>query len=269
MRIFLILSVTIASLLSGCHRSDVFYSDDTKVIGHGGMGITHDFPLNTFEAIAFALHKGTDGVEIDVQMTEDSVLIAYHHKMLEETMDEDGAIHNQIWKKIRNAEYSELLYSEYGLVSLDDIFRNLVEFKDKRYFFDLKMFSPDTSDLYYAKFTRQVFQIIDGYGLEHVTLEVKNLRLAKYIQEIRPNQSIFIYQDFDTALDLCIENDFQGITIDIDQISLAHVELAHVNGIKVACINTHSKDRNDMAFKIGVDYNQTDMVNYVMRQKRR
>lgn len=258
--------LTLAIASTGCSKTNTIYSDATKVIGHGGMGIVHDYPMNTFEAIAFALNKGTDGVEIDVQMTADSVLVAYHHERLEEDMKIKGSIFEKSWSKIRNEVYKELIFSDYGLVSLDDIFTHIPEYKDRIFFFDIKTFTSDTTGAYEERLVRQLITVIDKYELTNTIVEVKSEHTGLLFKRQLPEQVVFLYKNFEEAIDSCVKYDFQGITRDIDQLSLDKVERAHSKGLKIACINTHSKQRNDNAFQIGVDYNQTDMVNYVLRK---
>lgn len=254
----------IALLLFSCQKEDLA-GNHTKVIGHGGMGITHDYPLNSFEGIALALNKGAEGVEIDVQMTKDSVLIAYHHEVLEDEMKTSGSVHNKNWSDIRNEEYTELLYAEYGLVSLNDLFRNLQQFGSKTFFFDMKTFSPDTSAQYRNLLVRRLLSIIDHYELTNTVVEVKSGELAQTIKALKPEQRVFAYTDFERAMELCIRYELDGITMDIDQWNKHKVEVAHINGLKTASLNTHSKSRNDLALELGIDYNQTDMVNYALR----
>ena len=72
-------------LFSSCQK-EIFdinnLNGDILVIGHGGMGVSHSYPINTFESIMHCINLGTDGTEIDVQMTKDGVLVAFHDKEL-------------------------------------------------------------------------------------------------------------------------------------------------------------------------------------------
>ncbi|MEM6965736.1 MAG: hypothetical protein AAF573_13290, partial [Bacteroidota bacterium] len=67
MRLFLI---TILLLLSSCTRNNIDLSqienlnnNQITALGHAGMGIASQFPINTFESIKSALSLGADGVE--------------------------------------------------------------------------------------------------------------------------------------------------------------------------------------------------------------
>ena len=63
---------------------------DILVMGHGGMGVSHAYPMNTFESIMHCINLGVDGTEIDVQMTKDGVLVAYHDKELSNKTNKCG-----------------------------------------------------------------------------------------------------------------------------------------------------------------------------------
>ena len=242
------------------------YTDETKVIGHGGMGITHDFPLNSFESIALCLHKGADGVEMDVQMTKDSVLVAYHDRYLESSLDASGSIYDMNWEQAKSLEYDKLLYTEYKLVRLEDIFQNLPEFRDKTFFFDMKTFSPDTTGEHLQTMLRQTVRLIDKYKLSQPVIEVKSEALGKAVKQLNPSLRVFIYKNFDDGFRISQSNNFEGITIDVDLLTQDQVNKADSVGLEIAVLNTHSRERNDLAHTLEVAYNQTDMVSYVMRQ---
>lgn len=259
------LYIVITFLLLSCEKGDFAHLDHIKVIGHGGMGISHDFPLNTYESIFLALNRGVDGVEIDVQMTRDSILVAYHHKQLEHSTEMEGQVHQKTWQELSNAEYHDLLYAEYRLVNLDIIFEDIGKWKDKTYFFDVKDFSEDTTRVYFNKLTNAIFKVIDFYQLTDVIIEAKSVEFAKFIKEKRPTQKVFLYGPFDQALELGKQGVVEGVTRPIDEISAEEVSLAHSFNMEVATLNTHSKNRNKEALNKNIDYNQTDMVNYLLR----
>ena len=268
MRFYSAISALVLGMaLVGC-KVDLQPDAKTKIIGHGGMGITHDYPLNSVEGIAYALHRGADGVEMDVQMTKDSVLVAYHHARLEYTMKGSGQIHDKNWDEVRNEQYRELLYSGYGVVSVEDILKYLPEFVDRYFFFDVKSFSPDTTGVYQAIQARQLVKLINQYNLSNTVVEIKSIDEGLRYKELSAEQPVFLYNNDPNLLDTCVVYGFQGIVRDIDQLNATVVNRADSLALKVTCINTHSTDRNDEAHTIGVHYNQTDMVNYALRTYR-
>lgn len=85
------------------------------------MGVGFDYPIDTWESIEPVLRIGADGTEMDVQMTRDSVLEAYHNSYLSESNACNGTINDNLWADIE---------------SQDTIFLRLIKTKNP----DLKLF---------------------------------------------------------------------------------------------------------------------------------
>jgi glycerophosphoryl diester phosphodiesterase len=70
---------------TSCKKADV--EINPKVYGHAGTALSSEravFPPNSEESILYALNAlAADGVEVDVQMTNDSVLVLYHDEFVE------------------------------------------------------------------------------------------------------------------------------------------------------------------------------------------
>ena len=63
-----------------------FPESNSKILGHAGESLLKSKsknPPNTVESVRRAIELGADGVEIDVQMTSDGLLVAYHDGFLE------------------------------------------------------------------------------------------------------------------------------------------------------------------------------------------
>ncbi len=108
-----------------CQKTDISVinvnNNIIKVIGHGGMGIAHNYPMNTFPSVMRALSLGADGEEIDVQMTIDGVLVAYHDYDMSKRSTASGQIYNQSWSEISGATYLKSLYTDYAVMRLDSL----------------------------------------------------------------------------------------------------------------------------------------------------
>lgn len=254
--------------LFACTKDNDYYTSDTKIIGHGGMGIYHDYPLNSFEAISLALEKGVDGVEIDVQMTKDRVLVAYHDEEFEEHMKVQGAIHDYVWRDIKDVQYEKVLYSEYKLVSVETILKHLPQFKDRRFFFDVKMFAPSGEESHIKQLIRNLVSLINKYELSDAMIEVRDANQGRWVKQLDSTIGVFVYRNYADAVRIVEEENFEGITLDIDLLNKEKVDSAHQKNIEIAVLNTHSTERNDLAHLIGVDYNQTDMVNFTLQKRK-
>jgi glycerophosphoryl diester phosphodiesterase len=88
--------VLFVALLSGCAADAVdLCAEQPLVIGHRGSGTSsasEPLPENTTESALAALADGADGVEIDVQLTVDGVVVLMHDATVDRTTDGTGCI---------------------------------------------------------------------------------------------------------------------------------------------------------------------------------
>ncbi|AFM05189.1 glycerophosphoryl diester phosphodiesterase [Bernardetia litoralis DSM 6794] len=260
---------------SSCHKEEIninLNEKSIKVIGHGGMGIGQVYPMNTYESIAYALSLGSDGVEIDVQMTKDGVLVAFHDEELETKTNKKGKIYEQNWDDIKDAQYIKSApYTNYRIVRLEDLFAYLPNLDKYVISLDVKSFNPSTSAEYNYQFNTALISLIEKYkqkrnlDLNNIFLELKRTDLIESIQKERPNYQIFTYETFEIALERAKKYNLRGIIVQTDYLTKEKVELAHNEGLLVATFNTHSETDNIEAINKGVDYIQTDKVQNLIK----
>ncbi|GMK56672.1 hypothetical protein CspeluHIS016_0305120 [Cutaneotrichosporon spelunceum] len=63
----------------------------------GHRGASASFPENTRQSFIEACNAGADGIETDIHVTADNVLVMFHDPRLERTTDGEGLIHQQPW----------------------------------------------------------------------------------------------------------------------------------------------------------------------------
>ncbi len=237
-----------------------------SALGHGGMGIASVYPLNSFESILNCLSIGADGTEIDIQMTKDSVLVAFHEEKLEHVTNKSGNIFNKTWAEIKGATYKEPLYGNYQVVTLDEIFSNTENVTKYTFFIDCKNFNPDTSAFYLNTFNNSLIKIIEKHNLSNnVYIEMKRSDIIGSLRAKKPNWKIFAYHYFDQAMALVNEFQLQGIVMSFDKITKEQVLEAHNNGTMVAVFNTHSKSKNIEAIEKNVDFIQSDKLDHLIK----
>jgi len=235
------------------------------IIGHGGMGIGHTYPMNSLESILNCIHLGADGTEIDVQMTKDGILVAFHDINLEESTNLSGHIYDKTWAELEGARYSYPHYGNYKLIRLDDIFKTIPNQDQYTYFLDFKNFNPNKDAAYFDVLNTEIIKLIDKYNLvQNTYVEFKSEKLIQELQAIRPDIKQFIYTEYYLALSLAEQYNLHGLTISVDQLSHEKVAVAHSKGIMVATFNTHSHKRNVTAVEHNVDFIHTDRLEHLM-----
>lgn len=271
MRKYTIIILLLGVIMLSCNKNEFNIqniNDNTiTVLGHGGMGISHVYPMNSYESIMNCLSIGADGTEIDVQMTKDSVLVAFHHEYLEHSTNSSRQIYQRDWHEIQGAYYSGgAPYTYYRLITIDELFSHVDNKDDYTFFFDCKNFNPDSSSAYVNTFNSALIAVIDKHNLsENAYIELKREDIAKSLKARRPDLNIFIYNNFGTAINLVKKYNLQGIVISVDNISKEMVQEAHNNNIMVSVFNTHSKQRNIDAINKNVDFIQTDRLKHLIR----
>ncbi len=220
----------------------------------------------------YALSLGVDGVELDIQMTKDGVLVAFHDEELETKTNKKGKVHEKNWNEIKDAVYiSSAPYTKYRVVRLEDIFKHLPNLEKYTFVLDIKSFEPSESTGYYNQYITNLISLIEKYeqnrnlDLNNVYIELKRTDLIESLQKERPNYHIFAYEEFEIALEKARKYNLRGITVQTNKLTKENVEQAHQEGFLVATLNTHSKDRNIEAINKGVDYIQTDKVKHLLK----
>ncbi len=116
------------------------------VFGHAGTSLHRDravYPANSMESVKYALDVlDADGVEIDVQMTKDSVLVLYHDAYLEQASTFNGCISQFTFKEI---EHLKLDYTNYKITPLNQVL-NYIQSRKKRVFLDVKTYDYCKND---------------------------------------------------------------------------------------------------------------------------
>ena len=83
-----------------------------KVIGHrGAAGLA---PENTFAGFDIALALGVDGIETDVQKTQDGQLVLFHDHLLERTTNGRGVLQETPWQALQQLDAGSWFDSTYA-----------------------------------------------------------------------------------------------------------------------------------------------------------
>lgn len=157
--------------LVSCQKSTP--KSQVKVVGHGGMGLAFSGSIhhdNSREAFQMALDmKGCDGIEIDVRLSKDGDLWAFHNESLETETDNEGCIEELNFSNLNGTKYNG--FGREKLMRLKDL--NLVTY-DKMLFLDVKHYNACSGEVIdagkylvalgnlpeYYKNTNQVFVVL-------------------------------------------------------------------------------------------------------------
>ncbi|WP_460474609.1 glycerophosphodiester phosphodiesterase [Emticicia fontis] len=259
--------------VTSCEKEEIIFEIDNlnrnliTVLGHGGMGIASTYPMNSFESIANCINLGTDGTEMDVQMTKDGVLVAFHDGDLSTKTDLKGVVNSLTWEQIKGARYNDSPYMTYAVISLEQLFSNIANVGAYRFTFDCKLYRETTDDsAYLNQFADAIIVIAEKYDLQRkICIESNDKEFLKILQSKRDKYRLFIYpESFEEGLTTAKELGIYGITISTHLISAEQIEIAHNQGLRIAVWDTHSDQENYEAVQKNPDFIQTDDVKYLV-----
>lgn len=258
--------------LFSCQKKDftIINLNNNKigVLGHGGMGSEQIYPIDSYQSILKCLHSGAGGSEIDIQMTKDSVLVAFHDHDLSDKTNFQGMINSLTWDEIKQIKYAKIPYTEYTIVSLDTLFHYLENIHDYMFAFDCKLYTPN-SDLnkFYDRFARAIDRLLNCYNLQNnVLIESTSATFLEKMKIFNNNYKLFYYPStFEQGLKVATNWNFYGITISTDYITRDQIKITHDHNLLVTVWGIHSKSGNIDAVKKNPDFIQTDRVKHLVK----
>ena len=269
----LILTTLFLACFFSCEKMDADLSqvrnlNDDKIspLGHAGMGIASHYPINSFESISNALNLGAEGVEIDIQMTKDSVLVLFHDKTLEEQTDLEGLITENNWNYIKRATYKNPIFAEYKIVSLDQLLGNLKNAKDYQFLLDFKLYQPNNSDSFVSTYINALTKTVDQSGMEDNVLSAFfQKKYLEKIKSVRPNYKLVINNNFEDGILLADDLDAYGIILKNELTTKEQIEQAHDLNIRVYLFGVYSKNENLDAIEKHPDFILSDKIKYLIK----
>jgi glycerophosphoryl diester phosphodiesterase len=243
-----------------------------SAFGHAGMGLGFKYPIDSYESIEPCLRIGSDGSEMDIQMTKDSVLLVYHHKYLEEGTLCEGTINDKLWSEIWGCHHASPYSSKINLTSFDDLMRDLSSANynatDFTFTFDCKLYTHTSNwNLYLNQYANAILKAMDDYQLQNnLLIESQDTNLLRILQNKRNGLKLFIYpNNFTTGLAIAKSMNLYGITIHTDEISESQVKLAHDNGFRITLWGVNSEKSNIEAIAKSPDFVQSDKIIHLLK----
>lgn len=260
---FPLIAITVLVFLNACKKTDESFdiqNMDNKVVvlGHGGSGNLNLYPMNTYESILNCINNGADGSEWDIQMTKDSVLVAYHDEKLEVQTNGEGKIIDYTWDDLQKIKYNAAPYVSYDIVSIDSLFAHVSNLNSLTFSFDNKLYFETTL---YPVFIRAVIKVLEKYGMEqNVFIESNDPDFLTQFKQSKNYKFFLNPGDFENGLVMIDSLEIYGIIMDVTNISAAQIQEAHNHGKYVQVWGASNNRGNIDAIRKNPDAIQTDNV---------
>jgi len=240
-----------------------------EVLGHAGMGISSLYPINSAESILSAINIGADGTELDIQLTKDNVLVAFHDENLGFSTNLEGFVRDYTWEEIKNTSYNSTQYLSYSIVRISDLLENIDNRSDHLLSFDIKLYPSLNEEItpYLNDYINAVSILFNKYNLySHCFIESQSETFITGLSIINGPINNYIYpQDFNSGLEIAVNNGLFGISIHNDNITKDQVKIAHENGLYIIIWGVNQSSENEEAILKNPDMIETDALKNLIK----
>ncbi|HRD51469.1 MAG TPA: glycerophosphodiester phosphodiesterase family protein [Flavobacteriales bacterium] len=250
-------------LLASCSRPDL---GNTRVIGHAGMGPDGEHAMNSRGSLLEALALGADGIEVDAQLTADSVLVAYHPADLAELTACMGKVNALTYQQLRNCAYQEGQRSA-AFFRLDSLLLEAARlYPHADFTLDCKLFAHGEWWPYLHAFSDAITHLDDDSLMNgRVLVDCQTEDFLRLLHEKRPGFGTFYYaSSFDGAVDKAIQLGCKGITLAHDRVSQDEILAAQRQGLVVTLFGTSGAWAHRSALGKQPDRLQTDDLRHAL-----
>lgn len=230
------------------------------------MGIVNIAPLDSYQSVIRAMDFNPDGIEIDVQLTKDGHLVAYHHEKLDGHTNGSGIINVNPLEEILNTHYTVGPLNNYTLLALDDFFENEPRAKDFRWDFDTKLYTNKDYEQYTDEFCQALTSLIIKHELQgQVFIESYSIDFIAKMKELDVPADLFYYiSNTDTDIATADSLDVFGISVATELITENEIADAHNRNLRVMLFNTKNTQDNIDAVKKSPDFIITDNLKHLV-----
>lgn len=136
----------------------------TKIFGHRGSAGTH--PENTMISFKEAARVGADGIELDIQMTKDGVIVVIHDETVKRTTNgkNKGWVKDYTLKQIKKMDVSYKFKDKYGFCEIPTLEEVFDWAKSNQLLINVEF---KTGLVSYKDIEEKTLKMISDYGLEN------------------------------------------------------------------------------------------------------
>jgi len=228
------------------------------ILGHGGMGVRSSYTLDSKRSIEIALSFPIEGTEIDVRMTSDNVLIAYH--------DEELPVHTGCPGKVWEKTYPEIYECSHGVFhkaepvdALDTLLSH--SWKNGTIFsLDLKP-EADIDSVRMVEFQSNINKVVNQFPQYRFLIESQDLNLLASLKEMDVKCELFYYaHNGADGIESVTKHRLDGISINGANMTKQQISDAKTANITVMLWGTGSVFSNREFLGWGADIIQTDGI---------
>jgi glycerophosphoryl diester phosphodiesterase len=219
---------------------------------------------NTIGAFQRAMRIGADGIETDIRMTRDGVVVIYHDETIGRV---EGLPRSQWTRPVWETTYPELVARALVPVGDDQGGRHVPRLDELLSSVETGLLNIEIKrNARYGELVNRTIAILRDYsGRDRVVLETPDLETAEKIRAaLGPRQKLHInpaYDEsvpFDTSLDRVLKFHPHSISVAQSKVTPQVVRKAHDSGVEVWAWTVNSPEDAARLASLGVDAIKTD-----------
>lgn len=228
-------------------------AESCSVTAHRGGSLTA--PENTLQAFRYAIDNGADWVELDVQQTEDGVLVVMHDSNLKRTTGVDANIWDVTYDEIKDLDNGSYFGPGYSDVRICTLEQALYECKGR-----IRMNIEVKPDGHGTDLERKTVELIDACGM-HDQVAIASIRYDSLVKVKECDPSMQTMYDMTLAYGRISEiPDVDIYSVDEACVTPTLVALAHLSGKQVFAWTVNDEDNMVKRRAYGADSLITDRV---------
>lgn len=154
----------------------------SKIFAH--RGFSGKYPENTMLAFEKAVEIGVDGIELDVHLTKDNVLVIIHDEDIKRTCNGEGLVRDMTYEQLKKFDASATFTGVYGFCGIPTLKEYFDLVKDTDIITNIEL---KTGVFEYPTIEKRTIDLIKQYGLEDkIILSSFNHYTIKRCEEIAP-----------------------------------------------------------------------------------
>ena len=205
------------------------------VIGHAGSGFFsplnpfNPLPPNSMASLLKAMTDGADGLEIDVQLSQDGVPILFHDEKLEGMTEASGLVGHLPATQLLSLAYTggffyELFHDE-KVISLEDLLKKFVAYPQKP---DLHLDLRNYSKLPPADYAQKLMPMLRKYGypVQKLWFVTDDEKLLHAFRTIEPQAYFLLDMDrsYEESLKIVLDHKLHGMVANGQSITKAQMK---------------------------------------------
>ena len=262
-------------IASGC-GSKIENRSGIDIIGHGGSGFEtyiNQLPANTMASFEKAIYEdNADGIEMDIQLSKDDIIVVFHDKVLNHKTDRSGAVREHLFSELNRCDFHGdfVLFSKgkHTISSLEQVLANFKDILQTKYFyFNIKAGVDGDQEKYNRIISEQIVDIIHRFDMyDNAVVETSDIKILEQISRL--DSAIVIMQDigpFEKYYQSIIDNDLDGLVVAKNNITAEQVMQAKADGKKVVIYGSKTRAGIKEILKMDPDVFQTDKIDLTKR----